>query len=143
MANDPNHRPRTERPAAKDETGYDEPYLVFARTLRTWFVAYGIGVPVVFLNQDKLLDRLLRSGHARLIAGCFLGGVAVQIGTTIVYKAAMWHLYRAEYQPAVKRTRLFPFFAWVSDAFWLEFLLDALTLALFAFGTVTTLFVLI
>src|SRR5262245_32678936 len=115
----------------KVETGYEEPYLVFARTLRTWFVAYGIGGPLVFLNQEKLLDRLVRSGQAQFVAGCFLGGVAIQIGTSIVYKAAMWHLYRAEYDDSVKKRLLYSFFDWVSEAFWLEFALDALTLILF------------
>ena len=129
-------------PSIKEETGFDEAYLSFARTLRTWFVAYGIGVPVLFLNQASLLDRLLRSGQALVVARCFLAGVLVQIGTAIVYKAAMWHLYRAEYHAEIKDMLLFPFFEWVSDAYWLEFLLDAMTLALFTIGTVKTLSVL-
>src|SRR5580765_4770073 len=35
------------------------------------FVAYGIGVPVLVLNQDKLLDLLVRSGQAVPIAKLF------------------------------------------------------------------------
>ena len=128
--------------AQKEERGFEEPYLTFARTLRTWFVAYGIGVPVLFLNQEKLFDRLVRSGQAGAVAAYFLAGVAVQIVTAIVYKAAMWHLYRAEYHAAVKKTLLFPFFDWISDAFWLEFALDGVTLALFAIGTVKAISVL-
>jgi hypothetical protein len=122
----------------KDETGFDEAYLSHARTLRTWFVAYGIGAPVLLLHQDKLLDKLLRSPQTRMIAVCFLAGVAVQVTTSIVYKAAMWHLYRAEYHPEVKQRRFYPLFDWVSEAFWLEFSLDFLTMFLFAFGTVKT-----
>jgi hypothetical protein len=129
---------RIEDTPEKEETGFDEAYLSHARTLRTWFVAYGIGVPVLLLHQDKLLDKLLHSPQTRMIAACFLLGVAVQVATSIVYKAAMWHLYRAEYQAEVKQRRLYPLFEWVSEAFLLEFSLDVLTTVLFVVGTVKT-----
>jgi len=83
----------------KEETGFDEAYLAFARTLRIWFVAYGIGVPVLILNQDKLLQKLLQSGHALGVARFFLAGVGVQILTAIVYKAAMWHPLPSRIRP--------------------------------------------
>ena len=122
--------------ASREESGFDEAYLSFARTLRTWFVAYGIGVPVLVLNQDKVLDLLVRSSQTLPIAKLFLAGVCVQVGTVIVYKAAMWHLYRAEFEPQVRQRLLFGFFNWISEAFWLELLLDLMTATLFAWGTI-------
>jgi hypothetical protein len=38
-----------------------------------------------------------------------------------------WEAQHAEYDPAVKKQVLYSFFDWVSEAFWLEFTLDALT----------------
>ena len=88
------------------------------------------------LNQTKLYDALVRSGHARDISRRFLAGVIVQISTAIVYKAAMWYLYSAEYDSRVKKKwLLFPFFNWLSEAFWIELSVDLLTVYLFASAT--------
>ncbi len=37
-------------------------YEGYAQTLRTWFVAYGIGGPVLFLSSDGLREQLVASG---------------------------------------------------------------------------------
>ncbi len=34
--------------------GYYKVYEEYSKTLRTWFVAYGIGAPVLVLNNDEL-----------------------------------------------------------------------------------------
>jgi hypothetical protein len=41
---------------AKEEKGYYEPYTYFARILRTWFVAYGIGVPAFLMTSKSAED---------------------------------------------------------------------------------------
>ena len=41
----------------REETGYVDNYLSFARTLRTWFVAYGIGAPVLIVKYPRLKAR--------------------------------------------------------------------------------------
>lgn len=40
-------------PTRSDDTGFFEPYSDFAQLLRSWFIAYGIGVPALLLTSDK------------------------------------------------------------------------------------------
>jgi hypothetical protein len=54
---------------------YDE----FAKTLRTWLVAYGIGGPVLLLTNETVRQAIAKSGAARCIAGTFLLGVGLQV----------------------------------------------------------------
>jgi len=122
--------------APSKETGFAGAYVEFAKTLRTWFVAYGIGAPVLVLNQDKLRDALKASPEARTIAWCFLAGVGLQILAAFTYKIAMWYLYMGELSPAFCKSRRHRAADWISTALWLELLFDLGTVALFAWATV-------
>ena len=72
---------------------YYEAYADYAKTLRTWLVAYGIGGPVFYATQKDIPEEIVRSGCARVIAILFLVGVFIQIGGALVYKAATWNLH--------------------------------------------------
>lgn len=119
----------------KEETGFFGAYAEFAKTLRTWYVAYGIGAPVLVLSQERVAAALTASGEARTIALAFLGGAVLQIGQAITYKIAMWHLYMGELTPAKRTGRAYRGANWVSDKLWLELLFDFITLLLFGFAT--------
>ena len=125
------------------ETGFSYSYVEFAKTLRTWFVAYGIGAPVLALNQESLRNALTSSGSAKQIAWCFLAGVGVQILAAFTYKVAMWYLYMGELDPEFCATRRYRISEMVSVALWLEVLFDAGTLGLFAWATFRVLDVLV
>lgn len=47
------------------ESDFYEPYAAFARTLRTWFVAFGVGVPALLVTSEHARDILVESGCAR------------------------------------------------------------------------------
>jgi len=125
--------------ARRPESGHHEAYASFSRTLRAWFVAYGIGGPVLILNQSKLYDALLTSGRLPVVAGCFLGGVSLQLLATIIYKAAMWYLYRGEYIEALQSHWLYRASDWLAEAMCVELVIDLATAALFAAATLATL----
>jgi len=132
----------TEHHMAKDEeedSGFYEAYAGFARALRTWFIAYGIGGPVIFLTNEAAAKILLASGAARTVAYCFLLGVALQIVTALSYKSAMWHLYMGELDPEKKSRRLYKASDWLTQQYWLEVILDIGTLGLFGWATLKTL----
>jgi hypothetical protein len=74
----------------KEEVGFYEAYAGFARTLRTWFVAYGIGGPVLFLTNDNAAKTFRGAPSAHLIAYSFLSGVLLQILAALLSKTAMW-----------------------------------------------------
>ena len=128
-------------PKASEETGYFDAYAGFARTLRTWLIAYGIGGPVLFLSNEKVWGLLRSSGYLRWIAGFFLGGVVIQVVGAIIYKSAMWHLYThaAESDSSKKRkiqeTKSYQISSWLSECYWLEVAFDASSFLLFFIAT--------
>jgi hypothetical protein len=107
-------------------------YEDYSRTLRTWLVAYGIGGPVLMLTNDRISKVLLTSGNARIIAGFFLAGVAIQVGITAINKAAMWICYFSEEE----ENRWWCNAAhWLSSQFWIDLICDLGTLTAFAIAT--------
>lgn len=135
--NTPDHRP--EETAAD---GYYKVYEEYSKTLRTWLVAYGIGGPVLFLTNAGPRADLARSGMSRCIALAFLGGVALQILLAALNKTLMWANYYAELTPGAPEKWLFRNAAWLSEQFWIDFLVDIASLVLFGWATWTAFMIL-
>lgn len=131
-----------QKPDDKEESGFYEPYSEFAKNLRTWLIAYGIGVPALFLSSDKCWERVAASGQMRSLGIIFLSGVALQVFLALFFKALMWQLYIAEVDSARKETWLYRAADKISNWFFPEFLLDLASIGLFAWATLKALFVL-
>ena len=118
-------------------------YEEYSKTLRTWFVAYGIGAPVLFLTNDSLAGKLLMSKSASLIAGLFLGGVAAQVFLAALNKTVMWACYYGAVTPSYQSKGRYRFAGWISEQYAIDFLLDLATVALFVIATEKTFRILI
>jgi hypothetical protein len=130
--------------------GYFKVYEEYSKTLRTWFVAYGIGAPVLLLNNDELRKAVIATGAAKRIALYFLVGVGLQIAVTALNKAVAWIVY-AELETnataarkataagttvtVAVRTWYQELADWVSEQFWIDLGADILTGAAFVYGT--------
>jgi hypothetical protein len=125
--------------AEREESGFYEAYVGFARTLRVWFIAYGIGGPTVFLTNEAAGTRLFASGQGGVVAYAFLGGVAVQIALALLYKTAMWYLYIGAFNLKTKASGLYKASDWLSESYWVELVGDLLTLTLFGGATLRVL----
>lgn len=82
-----------------DERRALDRYESSARAVRTWFIAYGIGVPAVLIANDAALNRLIQSGWMPSAMGLFLAGVLVQIVAEVLRKRAFifdWLVRSAE-----------------------------------------------
>ena len=61
------------KPQAGDESAdYYKVYEEYAKNLRTWFVAYGVGAPVLFVSNKDIAEKLASSHAAPSIAAFFL-----------------------------------------------------------------------
>jgi hypothetical protein len=120
----------------KKATGYFEGYASFAGVLRTWLIAYGIGGPVLFVTHSEVAKQLSASGQSRHIAILFLIGVLLQVIVALLYKGAMWYLYFGEEDDEIQKTKRYKFSDWLSGEFWIEFLFDSASIALFSWATV-------
>lgn len=132
----PSQVPSSSSAPQRKESGFYEACAYFARNLRTWFVAYGIGGPVVFLTNESVSKALLSLEVGRPIATLFLAGVILQILTTMTYKAAMWHQYMEELDSARKTSWQYRASDWLTDRYWPEALIDFATIALFGWATI-------
>jgi hypothetical protein len=123
-----------------EKEDYFPSYAAFAKLLRTWLVGFGIGVPILFCSQDAFSDILERPSMAITIIVMFLGGVVIQVIAALLYKTTMWYLYCGERDEEFKKSMRYDFFDWVSEQYWLEVLIDLITILLFAIATSMVLF---
>ena len=55
-------------------------FWISARILRTWLVAFGVGLPAVILANEKLFVRLAESGNAGPVFGLVFLAIGIQGG---------------------------------------------------------------
>ena len=114
---------------------YFQPYADYARTLRAWLVAYGIGAPVIFLGNEKMWDVLRKSGKAGSIGPLFLVGVALQVVITFLNKFSMWALYYGEIEASVKNRWYYKAADWFSDKIIIDIVVDLATITILTLAT--------
>lgn len=123
------------RRLSTDREEYFKAYGEYSKVLRTWFVAYGIGAPVLFLTNDALAEALRTSREGRFVAGFFLAGVLLQVVLAILNKFSMWGIYYGEFKDPFKGTRWYRIAHWFSERFSIDAVLDVLTFLAFAIAT--------
>lgn len=117
------------------DSGFYEPYIQYSRTLRAWLVAYGIGVPVLLASQNIIARAIIMAGTGEWITWIFLGGVAIQIIVTFLYKYSQEYLYHEETGADLEGTCRLTVAKWLSNAIWFEMVMDLISIALFVCGT--------
>jgi hypothetical protein len=110
---------------------YFESYAEYNRILRSWFVAFGVGGLALFLLQSPVREALLASGQTRVVVSLFLTGVTAQIVVAFLNKYANWYCYYGEDNPDFLRTGLYQFWARIASQFWIDIILDVLTVSCF------------
>ena len=123
------------------ETSHYDAYSAFARTLRAWLVAYGIGAPVLFFSRDKVADSLASSGKGRTIVIFFLVGVCLQIASALLYKTTEWYLYCGEVEKSFRKRWRYRVALFFSNQYWLDMVIDIGTITTFVWATYKTLLV--
>ena len=118
--------------ASDDGTGSFETYLEYNRTLRTWFVAFGVGGPALFLTNKEIAQKLVDAHQLRTVVSLFLIGVAAQVLGALINKMANWYVYasKIDEDDSLLRYRVAH---WLIDQFWIDVFVDVVTIA--AFGT--------
>ena len=129
----------SQKEETKSDSGFYEAYSGFARSVRVWFISYGIGAPVIFLTNNEAWKVMAASGQGRSVAYLFLAGVAIQILAALLYKTAMWYLYMSELAFDTKHRRMYTIAEWLSESYFLEWIFDLTTLVVFVMGTLKVL----
>jgi hypothetical protein len=119
-----------------EEAGYYLAYAEFAKTLRTWFIAYGIGAPALVLSNRELWNTVKGSGSLVYIAVLFLLGVTFQVIEAFIYKTSMWRLSVGESDELHMKTWWYKMADTVSESYKLELFFDVGAFLFFAIATV-------
>jgi hypothetical protein len=122
-------------PGNEDAKTYAESYFSFAKTLRTWLVAYGIGAPVLFASQDAFSDLFFNKTVVIPIIYMFLSGVCLQILSAFMYKASMWYIMWGALRDEFKTTIRYKISDWISEQLWIELIIDLVSIGLFVCAT--------
>jgi hypothetical protein len=122
-------------PPAKKGAEEFAAYLEYNKILRAWFVAFGIGGPALFLINRPIGERLAENGQLRAVAAMFLIGAGSQVLGAMLNKIGNWYVYRASFDDQYSRTCRFAIFNWLVHQFWLDILLDLVTVVLFGMAT--------
>jgi len=114
---------------------YGEAFERYESMLRTWFVAYGIGGPILLMTQTSLRTRFLAAPNCACIAILFLLGVAFQVIENFLYKMATWYQYRGEVKPEIKSGIMYKFSKLGEDCYCIDIFFDWATFVLFFIAT--------
>jgi len=110
-------------------------YLEYNKILRSWFVAFGVGGPALFLINAQLGNRLAESGQLAQVSAMFLVGAGSQVVGALINKTSNWYVYRGARDPAYQTKRRYRFCKWVVVQFWLDIALDLISVTAFGFAT--------
>lgn len=119
----------------KDDKGFFESYAKFSKILRTWLVAYGIGAPVLFANNDCVIKVIQDTKNGPYIVKLFLIGVSIQVFAALIYKYAMGYLYFGELDKYLKNKLIYKIADYLSESMWLEMIFDLSSIGCFLFAT--------
>lgn len=118
-------------PAKEDPADSFKTYLEYNKVLRTWFVAFGVGGPALFLVNDRIAQQLVKAGLLREVAALFLIGAAAQICGALLNKISNWYVYMGGYQVSVRDAWQYRVSLWFTEAFWFDIAIDVISIACF------------
>jgi presenilin-like A22 family membrane protease len=125
--------PPSSSQSLKDD--YKEAYRYHSSTLRNWYVAFGIGAPVLFLSNEYLWKKIVTSCNFEIIALTFFLGAVFQVLLAFFDKYASWVGYYKEATGTSKSAFMHEKAEWwIKDDFWSIFL-DLGSLVLFGCAT--------
>ncbi|HAR46007.1 MAG: hypothetical protein A2X56_08245 [Nitrospirae bacterium GWC2_57_13] len=114
-----------------DGADFFKTYFEYNRTLRAWFVAFGIGGPALFLVNEHVSARLVAAGRLYLVAALFVIGAAAQVIGALMNKISNWYVYYSCLDDEFTSTRKYRLAEWLIDQFWIDILLDVVTILAF------------
>lgn len=118
-----------------DPKQYLNAYSDYARTLRLWLVAYGVGTPAFFVSEEWVWVALNQKGYGANLLAFFALGVISQIALAFVNKYSMWFIYRGEQTPHYRDSLGYRIACTLSDTEYTDIACDVFSIVCFCVGT--------
>ena len=109
-------------------------YEEYNKTLRTWLVGFGFGVPALFIVNDAAQEKLIAAANAKWIIWLFLFGAAVQVFMALLNKVVSWCAYHKYDVGEEKCGCIVKGFASLENIFAIDVVLDILSLLAFGWS---------
>jgi hypothetical protein len=116
-------------------------YFEYNKVLLTWFVAFGIGGPALFLVNDDIVRTLNESQNLICVATLFLTGATSQVVGSLINKIANWYVYIGTISPEILDTRRHKLSEWLINQFWIDIAIDLITIISFGWAVWTMIIV--
>ena len=118
------------------DSKYFDTYIEYAKILRTWLVAYGIGAPALILTNEKLTVKLLGNPDIKYFGIAFLSGVLLQVFLAFLNKTIMWCCYYGEeVDTDFQKTYRYQTAYLISSQYWIDIIIDVVTICVFGYAT--------
>ncbi len=115
----------------EDPAGSYTTYLEYNKVLRTWFVAFGVGGPALFLINEKIAERLAKAGMLKEVAIFFLAGATAQVVGALLNKVSNWYVYMSAFDKAFEGTCQHRLSEWFTHQFWFDITIDLVSIGCF------------
>lgn len=107
-----------------------EKYTEYNKILRSWFVAFGVGGPAIFLVNDDVRTKLIEKGEIENVVFLFLLGATVQISIAFINKVINWYVHQGN-DKDFQKTKRYKLSEIITHWFWLDVVADLLTFGAF------------
>lgn len=111
-------------------------YEEYNKTLRTWLVGFGFGVPALFIVNEAAQKKLTASVSSEYIIWLFLAGASVQIFIALLNKIVSWCAYHKHNIGENKCGSVVKKFASLENAFIIDVISDILSLVFFGWSII-------
>lgn len=113
-------------------------YNGYAKDLRTWLIAYGVGISLLILGNKEVIQSLTGNDLLKpiLIMG-LIYGICAQITLAAINKYANWLIYYTEENSIGGWRKSFP--NWISNQIWIDMTIDFTATLAFASSTLALL----
>ncbi len=130
------------RAAAKQENeaqavAHFSNYAEYNKTVRTWFVSFGIAGMALLLTNPSLFEQLSIQNRRCVVYG-FLVATGCQVIDGFINKSAAWYMYAGSASPDLRATTKYKFWEWITQQYWIDLLADLASIL--CFGGVAYLF---
>lgn len=124
-----------EEPPPEEEESEDHwsNYAEYNKTVRAWFVSFGIGAPALFLINPPLLEALRKAETGSWVVILFLAGCGMQVFVALLNKIISWYMYRGEGDAAFQGGTVYRICN-VLSSFVIDAVADVATFAAFGFA---------
>jgi hypothetical protein len=110
-------------------------YTEYNKTLRTWFVTFGVGGPILFATQQDLATHLRMSGTLGTVVALFLVGCGLQVFLAILNKTASWYVYSGTHVSENQKTCTMQTAEQITEMYWIDVIADVVTAIMFGIAS--------